>query len=266
MKNEIITLDQARKVLEVVDAGLCGGIGNPVPGQMCVEAAVCYALGQPHGDEPECVNDAVRRFKIKLNDSPWSSNEARAAGMRRLAIAQLGTSDPSFNEAKFIEVLVEQTIRKIVPHALRAAVKTAKDERKASLEEAALRCERDGDLGAARNAREAADIVYAAATTAYAASSAAATTAYAASSAASAADYADSYAAKTAAATTAYAATAASAADYADSYAAYAAFYAAYASAADDIALNMSADIGVQALRAAGAHGIALMDQLIPSP
>jgi hypothetical protein len=27
----------------------------------------------------------------------------------------------------------------------------------------------------------------------------------------------------------------------------------------------MSADIGVQALRASGAHGIKLMDQLIPS-
>jgi len=225
MKNEIITLDQARKVLEVVDAGLCGGIGNPVPGQMCVEAAVCYALGQPHGDEPECVNDAVRRFKIKLNDSPWSSNEARAAGMRRLAIAQLGTSDPSFNEAKFIEVLVEQTIRKIVPHALRAAVKTAKDERKAFLEEAALRCERDGDLEAAKNAREAASAASAAAASAASADAAA----YAANAA--------------------YAAHAAACAD---------------AAANDDIALNMSADIGVQALRAAGAHGIKLMDQLIP--
>jgi hypothetical protein len=155
MKNEI-TLDQARKVLEVVDVGLCGGIGNPVPGQMCVEAAVCYALGQPHGDKPECVNNSVRQFKIGLNDAKWSSNEARAAGMRKLAIAQLGTNDPSFDEAKFIELLVEQTIRKIVPHALRAAVKTAKDERKQTLEEAAVRCERDGDWGAARNAREAA--------------------------------------------------------------------------------------------------------------
>jgi hypothetical protein len=224
MKNEI-TLDQARKVLEVVDVGLCGGIGNPVPGKMCVEAAVCFALGQPHGDEPECVNAAVRQFKIRLNDSKWSSNQARAQGMRRLAIGQLGTNDPSFDEAKFIEVLVEQTIRKIVPHALRVAAKTAKDERKASLEEAALRCERDGDRAAAWNARRAA---YADTTT---------VAAYAASASASA-------------------------------YAAYAAAYAAAwadAAAHDDIALNMSADIGVQALRAAGAHGIALMDQLIPA-
>jgi hypothetical protein len=235
MKNEI-TLDQARKVLEVVDAGLSGGMGSPVPGKMCVEAAVCFALGQPHGDEPECVNAAVRRFKIVLNDAKWSSNQARAAGMRKLAIAQLGTNDKFFDENKFVEVLVEQTIRKIVPHALRAAAKTAKGKSKASLEEAALRCERDGDLGAARNAREAA----------YAASASAAIYASASASA-----YASAY-------------LSASAVTYADA-AADAACAAARASA-DDIALNMSADIGVQALRAAGAHGIALMDQLIPSP
>jgi hypothetical protein len=259
MKNEI-TLDQARKVLEVVDVGLCGGMGNPVPGQMCVEAAVCYALGQPHGDDPECVNAAVRQFKIGLNDSKWSSNKARAAGMRRLAIAQLGTSDPSFDEKKFIDVLVEQTIRKIVPHALRAAVKTAKDERKQTLEEAAVRCERDGDLRAARNAREAADItgtdiVYAAAKTASATAAAAANAAYAAAAAeyATCATYATD-------ATTACAKTAS-----ATAYATAAAYSADYTATDDDIALNMSADIGVQALRAAGAHGIKLMDQLIPA-
>ena len=29
----------AAKVLTVVDAGLCSGLGNPRPGEMCVEAA-----------------------------------------------------------------------------------------------------------------------------------------------------------------------------------------------------------------------------------
>jgi hypothetical protein len=265
MKNEI-TLDQARKVLEVVDVGLCGGIGNPVPGHMCVEAAVCFALGQPHGDEPKCVNAAVRRFKIVLNDARWSSNQARAAGMRKLAIGQLGTNDPSFDEAKFIEVLVEQTIRKIVPHALRLAAKTAKGKRKTSLEEAALRCERDGDRAAAGNARKAAAAASDAANAEYA--NAADAAAYAANANANAAAYA-AYAANAA-----YAADAADANDANDAAydaanaAAYAAAYAAAcadAAAHDDIALNMSADIGVQALRAAGAHGIALMDQLIPS-
>ncbi len=38
---------KARKLLEVVDAGLCSGLGEPIPGQMCVEAAICFALGLP---------------------------------------------------------------------------------------------------------------------------------------------------------------------------------------------------------------------------
>jgi hypothetical protein len=154
--------------------------------------------------------------------------------MRRLAIAQLGTSDPSFDEKKFVGLLVEQTIRKVVPYALRCAIRAAEDQKhKAALEEAAVRCERDGDSEAAKNARRAA---YAVTTTTAAAST------YAASTAATAA---------------------AADVSYADAAAAYAADAAAYA-AHDDIALNISADIGVQALRAAGAHGIALMDQLIP--
>ena len=266
MKNKI-TLDQARRVLEVVDAGLSHGMGNPIPGQMCVEAAVCYALGQPHGDEPECVNNAVRRFKIRLNDSPWSSKDARAAGMRRLAIAQLGTSDPSFDEKKFVEVLVEQTIRKIVPHALRSAIKGVKDKKhKAAIEEAAVRCERDGDLGAAKNARSAASAAAADAAAADAASAydAAYIAADAAADAVSAYDAA-CIAVDAVADAAAYAASASASASAADADA-----NAAYASYADfvarnNIALNMSADIGVEALRAAGAHGIKLMDQLIPA-
>ena len=76
-----ITQAIATKVLETVDAGLCSGVGKPILGKMCVEAAVCYALGLPHGDDPDCVALALRAFKIKLNDKIWSSNEARAKGL-----------------------------------------------------------------------------------------------------------------------------------------------------------------------------------------
>jgi hypothetical protein len=86
-----ITEAIARRVLEVVDAGLTVGIGKPTPGQMCVEAAVCFALDEPHGDNPSCVSPVVRALKTRLNDSHWSSDTARAKGMRRVAIAQLGT-------------------------------------------------------------------------------------------------------------------------------------------------------------------------------
>ena len=80
-----ITRDIAAKVLHIVDQGLSKGLGEQAPGQMCVEAAVCYALGLPHGDDPGCVSPALRRLKIGLNDANWSSPQARAKGLRRLA-------------------------------------------------------------------------------------------------------------------------------------------------------------------------------------
>ena len=72
-----ITESLASRVLEVVNAGLVYGLGSPEPGRMCVEAAVCFAMGLPHSDTPTCVGPAVRALKIRLNDARWSSNEAR---------------------------------------------------------------------------------------------------------------------------------------------------------------------------------------------
>ena len=75
-----ITRKSAQKVRDTVDAGLVSGLGRPVPGEMCVEAAVCYALELPHGDAPACVAPALRRLKIGLNDRQWSSPQARPDG------------------------------------------------------------------------------------------------------------------------------------------------------------------------------------------
>src|SRR5208282_1971849 len=104
----------ARKVLKTVDAGLVGRLGFPVPGQMCVEAAVCYALGLPHGDDPGCVAPALRALKIRLNDSNCSSPASRAAGMRRLAVAQLGSAGV-LDEEEFARRVVDYAIRVSTP-------------------------------------------------------------------------------------------------------------------------------------------------------
>src|SRR3990167_4534296 len=78
----------AIKVINVIDAGLTSGLGRAEPGHMCIEAAVCYALGEPHNDKPSCVSPVVRSLKIRLNDSGcWHSNQSRAQGLRRLGIA-----------------------------------------------------------------------------------------------------------------------------------------------------------------------------------
>jgi hypothetical protein len=217
-----ITESIARKVLETVDAGLTPGVGKPIPGKMCVEAAVCFALGQPHGDTPACVSKAVRALKIRLNDCRWSSDRARAAGLRRLALIQLGSAG-TVDDKEFAKRVAEMAIRKAVPYALWCAAKIQKDPKhRQALLDAANRCEREGSTAAAVAAADAA--AYAAAdAAAYAAAYAAA--AYAA---AYAADAAAAYAADTAAAYAAYAADTAAeaAAAYAADAAADAAAYA----------------------------------------
>src|SRR3990167_3433678 len=148
-----ITKAVARKVLSVVDKGLSKGLGNPKPGEMCVEAAVCYALGLPRGDDPSCVAPALRAVKIRLNDSNWSSKQARAKGLRRLAVAQLGSAS-HLDEKEFRRRIVDHAIRRSVPSALRSAASIIKDEKhKAALCEAANRCEKEGTRQAALAAK-----------------------------------------------------------------------------------------------------------------
>ena len=113
-----ITKELAEKVLHVVDHGLVVGLGQPIPGQMCVEAAVCYAMGERHNDKPTCVDQYLSHLKIQLNDSKiWTSHKARAKGLRRLAIAQLGTKD-CLDIHGFLDLVLEHVVKNIVPHAV----------------------------------------------------------------------------------------------------------------------------------------------------
>jgi hypothetical protein len=163
-----ITKETARKVLTAVAPGLTSGLGRRAPGEMCVEAAVCYALGLPHGADPQCVSENLRSLVIRLNDFAWSSNLARAHGMRRLALAQLG-SKGHLDEKEFSRRLVDHAIRVTVPKALRAAASVISDEtQKAALCAAADKCEKEGTeeaVYAARSAADAADATYAHAAT-----------------------------------------------------------------------------------------------------
>ncbi len=247
-----INIAVARKVLEVVDAGLVRGVGEPKPGQMCVEAAVCYALGLPHGDDPQCVSHALRSLKIALNDKAWSSDAARGQGLRRLALAQLGSRD-HLDDVEFTKRVTTMTIRVLVPLALRvAADKHPDDKHKITMRAAADECERNPVKAAANAAANAADTAADAA--AYTAAYAADTAANAADTAANAADAA-AYAADAAANAAAYAAA------YAANAAAYAAAYAAYA--ARDKVLDQFAEEVVQILiemKAPGCQWLSLTE------
>src|SRR5208283_3133203 len=155
-KQSKITKAIARKVLKTVDAGLVNGVGVPVPGKMCVEAAVCYALGLPHGDDPGCVAPALRALKIRLNDSDWSSPTSRAAGMRRLAVAQLGSAG-ALNEKEFVSRVVDYAIRVSAPKAIRMVAMLIGEKDLDALLAAATRCEVEGSVAAADAAADAAN-------------------------------------------------------------------------------------------------------------
>lgn len=154
----------ARKVLKVVDCGLVEGLGSPVPGQMCVEAAVNYAMGQPHGDRPSCVSPALRQLKIALNDKAWSSTSARAKGMRRLAIAQLGSAGV-LDDVAFVQRCAKVVSSVYVPEAKRYS---ANADAAANAAYAAANAAADAAANAAANAAYA----YAAANATYATASA----------------------------------------------------------------------------------------------
>ena len=208
----------ARKVVETVDQGLVHGLGTQRPGSMCVEAAVCFAMGLPHGDNPPCVGSAVRSYKIRLNDSVWSSNEARAKGMRRVAVAQLGSDE--IDQKEFAKEVIVGGIRDILPIALRAAAKAVPAHAEA-LELAAIACEAIKEFIQAKPVAEKARSV-----------------ARAAAAAAAAYAYAD-----------AYADAAADAAAAADAYA-----DAARKKARDGV-LSIAAEVAVKALIKLGSKG-----------
>lgn len=85
-------IETAQRVVCLLDYGLCRGKGDPRPGKMCVEAAVAYAMGQEHTDEPNCVHMTVRDAKIDLNDEDgWKSKKSRGEALKRVAVAQLGS-------------------------------------------------------------------------------------------------------------------------------------------------------------------------------
>ena len=224
-----LTKRDARKVLEVVDKGLVAGLGVPEPGKFCVEAAICYALGYKHGDKPKCVAPVIRTYKIGLNDAQWSTNDARTKGMRRAAIAQLGST--GVDEVAWITYVSEQVIRRIVPLSLRVAAKVHPDKtHQKALRDAANKCEEEGTKEASCAASDAARATSCAASAAARAASCAARAASCAASAASCA-------ARAAARVASYAASAASCAARAASDA---------ASERDKI-LSLAAEICVEA-------------------
>jgi hypothetical protein len=142
MKNfDVRTFDVA-EFDRILACGLSHGLGKRGQ-QVCIEAAICQVLGLLHGDDPGCVADAVRSYKIALNDSSWSSPEARANGLRDLGLAQLG-SKGLVEDQQFASIMAEKTIRVLIPTLFRDLF-----PKNAACLKAADRCEKEGTKDAA---------------------------------------------------------------------------------------------------------------------
>jgi hypothetical protein len=147
-----LTKFNIKKFDEILERGLSSGLGTPED-KVCIEAAICMTLGLPHGDDPGCVSRAIRAFKISLNDKTWSSPRARAAGLRDLGIAQLG-SKGIIADTDFVTRFQEKAIRIFIPAVFREFF----PENKICLE-AALRCETEASIDAVEAAASAADSI-----------------------------------------------------------------------------------------------------------
>ena len=142
------TIDHARKILELAPLGLVYGKGIPEPGKMCIEALVCYVMGQKHGDEPQCVSSVDRRWKIATNDwAGWPDDVTRGKALARVGVCQLGTA--GMDRAPWLREFASQRIRRVLPMLLRLHAWRYPDQW-SEVEPLIARCVEDGKDVAAR--------------------------------------------------------------------------------------------------------------------
>ena len=154
------------KLSEILTHGLTTGLGTAEPGKFCAEAAVCYALGEPHSDSPSCVHAIDRALVIKLNDLFPGTEQERATALRPILLAHLGTKGR--DRTAWAQAVTTGTIKVIVPMALYAAADACGDvNHVSSLYDAANRCETEGTKESAAAAADAAYYAYYAANAAY---------------------------------------------------------------------------------------------------
>lgn len=113
----IIDETLVNKILHLFSFGIPKGLGKPKEGEMCIEAIICFALGLPHSDKPlTCVDADANIDKIRLNDCDWSSNSARAKGMKYIGIAQLGSA--KLEKGIYAKQMKLNSVRRILPYLI----------------------------------------------------------------------------------------------------------------------------------------------------
>jgi hypothetical protein len=102
-----ITRQHVVTLLELFKHGLIGTAGNQMT-EFCVQQAVHRVidgdLEDPHKDANPpnwCVHGELVSFGVMLNDyDGWSNSQARAKGLQKFAIAELGSSKISWTKFK----------------------------------------------------------------------------------------------------------------------------------------------------------------------
>ncbi len=138
-----LTPEQAKSVLAAIDFGIAGSAIHEIDRHLTVNEAIRFGLGmaeyleseytesefltadfQQHDPPaPACISPALLHLLGTLGKGHWSSNAARAAGMRRLVLACLNSAAYDSGILRFTlgESLATYAVGKALPKALRAA-------------------------------------------------------------------------------------------------------------------------------------------------
>ena len=98
-----------------------------------------------------CVSPVLQRFICCFKQAQWSSDEVRANGLRRLAIAQVGTAG-TLDERLFAEKLRAASFNKLLAAVVKTVGNLLKDPHRSKLLQAASCCETDATFAAAKMA------------------------------------------------------------------------------------------------------------------
>lgn len=137
-------------IIADLERQLASSAENSVAGRMIVQQAVCAAFAERYLETPSTVAPMLSAVTIGLNNATWSSDFECGKGMRRLAIAQLGTAK-DFDSNRFLYCLAGVLVRKWLPRLLRHMAEFDKVNESQFLQ-AANRVALDGSFEAVRSA------------------------------------------------------------------------------------------------------------------
>lgn len=107
-----ITQQMVQNLLGYVKKGFCNGAGEVSDGQFCVQQAVNMAttMEAETSDGPNCVHKEFNCLGINLNDMEWRGPKTRAKGLKRLAVAEMGTEEWSADKIRKFKTMFRERL------------------------------------------------------------------------------------------------------------------------------------------------------------